>query len=53
MFGFSSAHEYSNLVEHISGAMHSSTTGTLYGVIIGCHKSVGLLLKTNGLCAIL
>ena len=53
MVEFTSAHEYSNLVEHISDAMHSSTTGTLYGVIIGCQKTVGLLLKTNGLCAII
>ena len=47
-----SAHEYRDLVDHISGAMRASTT-TLYGILIGCQKSVGLLLKTNGLCAII
>ena len=51
LVGFTSANEYSDLVGHISGAMHSSTTD-LYGVIIGCNKSVGLLVKPNGLCAI-
>ena len=51
LVGFTSANEYSDLVGHISGAMHSSTTD-LYGVIIGCNKSVGLLVKPNGLRAI-
>ena len=52
LIGFTSANEYSDLVGHISGAMHSSTTD-LYGVLIGCQKSVGFLVKTNGLCAII
>ena len=50
--GFTSAHEYSDLVDHISGAMHASTI-TLYGVLIGCQKSVGLLVKTNDLSAVI
>ena len=32
--------------------MHASTT-TLYGVPLGYQKSVGLLVKTNGLCAVI
>ena len=52
MVGFTSAHEYCDLVDQISSAMHASTS-TLYGVLIGCQKSVGLLVKTNGLCAII
>ena len=52
MAGFTSAHEYRNLVDLISGAMHASIT-TLYGVLIGCQKSVELLVNTNGLCAVI
>ena len=37
MVGFTSAHEYCALVDHISGAMHVSTT-TLYGVLLGYQK---------------
>ena len=33
--------------------MHASTTLTLYGVLLGYQKSVGLLIKTNGLCAVI
>ena len=51
LFGFTSANEYSDLVDHISGAMHNSSTA-IYGVLIGCQKSVGLLVKPNGLCAV-
>ena len=32
--------------------MHASTT-TLYGVLLGYQKSVGLLVNTNGLCAVI
>ena len=32
--------------------MHASTTA-LYGVLQGYQKSVGLLVKTNGLCAVI
>ena len=32
--------------------MHASTT-TLYGVLLGYQKSVRLLVKTNGLCAVI
>ena len=52
MVGFTSAHEYHDLVDHISGAMHASTT-TVYVLLIDCQKSVGLLVKTNGLCAVI
>ena len=52
MVGFTSASEYSDLVDHIIGEVHSSTVDH-YGVIIGCHKSVGFLVKSNGLCAII
>ena len=52
LIGFTSTNEYSDLVDHISGAIHSSATD-LYGVLIGCDKSVGLLVKTNGLCSII
>ena len=46
------ASEYSDLVDHIIGEVHSSTVDH-YGVITGCHKSVGFLVKSNGLCAII
>lgn len=36
MIGFTSSHEYHDLVDHINGAMHASST-TLYGVLIGCQ----------------
>ena len=36
MIGFNSSHEYHDLVDHINGAMHASST-TLYGVLIGCQ----------------
>ena len=49
MVGFSIASEYSNLVDQIIGKVHSSTVDH-YGVIIGCYKSVGFLVKSNGLC---
>lgn len=52
LVGFTSANDYSDLVDHISGAMHNSTTD-LYGALIGCLKTVGLLVKTNGLCAVI
>lgn len=52
LVGFTSANEYSDLLDHISGAMHNSTTD-LYGVLIGCLKTVGLLVKTNSLCAVI
>ena len=32
--------------------MHASPT-ILYGVLLGYQKSVGLLIKTNGLCAVI
>ena len=32
--------------------MHASTTA-LYSVLLGYQKSVGLLVKTNGLCAVI
>ena len=46
------ASEYSDFLDHIIGEVHSSTVDH-YGVIIGCHKSVGFLVKSNGLCAII
>jgi len=52
MVGFTSASEYSDLVDHIIGEVHSSTVDH-YGAIIGCHKSVGFIVKSNGLCAII
>jgi len=52
MVGFTSASEYSDLVDHIIGEVHSSTVDH-YCVIIGCHKSVGFIVKSNGLCAII
>lgn len=52
LVGFTIAKDYSDLLDHISGAMHNSTTD-LYGVLIGCLKTVGLLVKTHGLCAVI
>lgn len=52
MVGFTSANEYSDLVDHIIAEVHSSNVDH-YGVIIGCNKSIGFLVKSNGLCAII
>ena len=48
MYSQQISNEYSDLVGHISG-----TTTNLYRVLIGCQISVGLLVKTNGLCAVI
>ena len=39
-------------MDHIIGEVHSSNVDH-YGVIIGCNKSIGFLVKSNGLCAII
>lgn len=52
LVGFTIANDYSDLLDNISGAMHNSTTD-LYGVLIGCLKTLELLVKTHGLCAVI
>lgn len=52
LFGFTNANEFNDLVDHISGVIHSSSADH-FGVIIASDKSVGFFIKNNGLCAII
>ena len=52
LFGFTNANEFQDLVGHISGVIHSSSADH-YGVIISCNMTVGIFVKSNGLCAII
>lgn len=52
LVGFTNANEFQDLVGHISGVIHSSNADH-YGVIISCNMTVGIFVKSNGLCAII
>jgi len=52
LFGFNNLNNFSDLVTHIEGVQQSMAADS-YGVIIACGKSVGLLIKRNGLCALI
>ena len=51
MFAFTNANEFQDLVDHISGVIHASHSDN-YGVMISQNMTVGVLVKSNGLCAI-
>ena len=48
IFGFTDANGFADLAAHLSNIQQLS-----YGVLIGCDKSVGILVQTNGLCALI
>ena len=48
LFGFTNANDYADLAAHLSNAQQP-----LYAVLIGCEKSVGILVQVNGLCALI
>ena len=52
LIGFTNANDFSDLVNHISGIIHSSSVDH-YSVIISDDRSVGFFVKKNGLCAII
>ena len=52
IFGFNNANNFNDLIIHIESTASSSRTDN-YGVIIASERSVGLLVKPNGLCALI
>lgn len=52
LIGFNDSNQYSDLVNHIN-IIITATPVDHYGVIIGCQRSVGLLVKSNGMTAII
>ena len=52
IFGFNNANNFAALVTHIDNIRNSSLLDH-YGVIIACNKSVGIIVKSNGLCALI
>ena len=52
IFAFTNANEFQDLVDHISGVIQASHTDN-YGVMISQNMTVGVLVKSNGLCAII
>ena len=49
IFGYTNANDYADLAAlHLSNVQQPS-----YGVLIGCEKSVGILVQVNGLCALI
>jgi len=46
--GFSNANDFADLAAHVGNVQQPS-----YGVLIGCEKSVGIFVQTNGLCALI
>ena len=52
LIGFTNANEFQDLIDHISGVIQS-TTSDHYGVISACDMTVGFLVNSNGICAII
>ena len=48
LFGFTNANDYADLAAHLSNVQQPS-----FGILIGCEKSVGILVQVNGLCALI
>ena len=48
LFGFTNVNDYADLAAHLSNVQQPS-----YGVLIGCEKSVAILVQVNGLCALI
>lgn len=46
--GFSNVNDFADLAAHVGNVQQPS-----YGVLIGCEKSVGIFVQTNGLCALI
>lgn len=46
--GFSKANDFADLATHVGNVQQPS-----YGVLIGCEKSVGIFVQTNGLHALI
>ena len=46
--GFTNVHVFADLAAHVSNVQQPC-----YGVLIGCGKSVGIFVHTNGLCALI
>ena len=44
IFGFTDANDFDDPASHLSNLQQTS-----YGILIGCGKSVGILVQTNGL----
>ena len=52
IFAFTNANEFQDLVDHINGVIQVSHTDH-YGVMISQNMTVGVFVKSNGLCAII
>ena len=52
IFAFTNANEFQDLVDHIKGVIQVSHTDN-YGVMISQSMTVGVLVKSNGLCPII
>ena len=52
IFAFTNANEFHDLVDHINGVIQVSHTDN-YDVMISQNMTVGVLVKSNGLCAII
>jgi len=49
IFGYTNLTDYADLAAlHLSNVQQPS-----YGVLIGCEKSVGILVQVNGLCTVI
>ena len=48
IFGFNNANNFADLAAHIDSVKLNSVLDH-YGVLIACDKSVGILVKSNGL----
>ena len=48
VFSFTNANNLADLVLHVTNVQQAS-----YGCHIGCEKSVGILVQSNGLCALI
>lgn len=46
--GFSNANDFADLAAHVGNVQQPS-----YGVLIGCEKSVGIFVQSNGLCTLI
>ena len=52
IFAFTNANEFQDLVDHINGVTQASHTDN-YGVVISQNMTLGVLVKSTGLCAII
>ena len=52
IFAFTNANEFQDSVDHIKGVIQVSYTDN-YGVMISQNMTVGVFIKSNGLCTII